>query len=125
MTNEGDYHQVINNRWQKIGNAPPDVNRFMVTYYWQLKPEHITDISNRVLYMDMTLEEKACVAFVQHSTPGRVSVTLNISVFAAPRNIRGSNSILKNVKFIKTFKIPTKYLAKLRAKCKTFSAARI
>ena len=66
----------------------------------------------------MTLEEKARVAFVQYSTPERVSVTLNVSVFAAPRNIRGGNSTLKNAKLIKTFKIPTKYLAKLRAKYK-------
>ena len=34
--------------------------------------------------MNMTPEEKARVAFVQHSTPGRVSVTPNVSVFAAP-----------------------------------------
>ena len=34
--------------------------------------------------MNMTPEEKARVAFVQHSTPGRVSVTSNVSVFAAP-----------------------------------------
>ena len=65
--------------------------------------------------MNMTPKEKVRVAFVQHSTPGRVSVTPNVSVFAAPRNIRGRNSILKNAKFIKKFKMPTKYLAKLRA----------
>ena len=70
--------------------------------------------------MNVTLEKKAHVAFVQHSTPGRVSVTPIVSVFAAPRNIRGSNSIFKNAKLIKTFKIPSKYLAKLRAKYKNF-----
>ena len=51
--------------------------------------------------MNMTAEEKARVAFVQHSTPGMVSATSNVSVFAAPQNIRGRNSILKYAKFIK------------------------
>ena len=92
----------------------------MVPYYWQLKPKHKTVIASRVLYMNMTPEEKACVAFIQHSTPGRVSVTPNVSVFATPRNRRDNNSILKDAKFIKKFKIPTKYLAKLRAKYEHF-----
>ena len=70
--------------------------------------------------MNMTPEEKARIAFVQHSTPGRVSVTPNVSVFAAPWNITGKNSILKEAKFIKKFKIPAKYLAKLRPKYKNF-----
>ena len=68
----------------------------------------------------MIPKEKVSVAFVQHSTPGRVSVTPNVSVFAGPRNIRCKNSILKDAKFIKKFKEPTKYLAKLRAKYKNF-----
>ena len=96
IANNTDYHQVINDRWQRIGYAPPDVNRFMVTYYWQLKPKHETVIANRVLYMNMTAEEKARLTFVQHSTPGRVSVTPKVSVFASPQNIRGRNSILKS-----------------------------
>ena len=84
IANEANYHQVINDRGQRIGYIPPDVNCFMVPYYWQLKPKHKTVIANRVLYMNITPEEKAHVAFVQHSTPGRVPVTPNVSVFAAP-----------------------------------------
>ena len=95
IANEGNYHQIINDKWQRIRYSPPDVNHLMVPYYWQLKPKHKTCIANRVLYMNMTPEEKARVAFVQHSTPGRVSVAPNISVFAVSPNMRGRNSILK------------------------------
>ena len=33
IANEGDYHEVINDSWERIGYTPPDVNRFMVRYY--------------------------------------------------------------------------------------------
>ena len=33
ITNGGDYHQVINDRYQRYGRGRPDPNQFMLEFY--------------------------------------------------------------------------------------------
>ena len=46
IANNEDYHQVINDRYQRYRRGSPDPNLFILEYYWTIKPEHKNVICN-------------------------------------------------------------------------------
>ena len=40
IANNEDYHQVINDKYQRYRRGSPDLNLFILEYYWTIKPEH-------------------------------------------------------------------------------------
>ena len=120
IANAGDYHQVINDTYQRYGRGRPDPNPFMLEYYWTIKPDHKNVACNMTTFVDLTPAECKLIAFIQTDTPGKVQVNTTISIFAAHRTVRGYSGILRQANHIRRIKMPNKYLTKLRAKYKDF-----
>ena len=61
----GDYHLIINDRYQRYNKGVPDVNEFLYEYYWSIKPNHKNTICNQTTYALLTPREKERVVFIQ------------------------------------------------------------
>ena len=117
---DGDYHLIINDRYQRYKKGVPDVNEFLYEYYWNIKPNHKNVICNQATYALLTPTEKERVVFIQTNSKKRVIIKKEISIFAAPSNVRGKDLILRYDTFMRKAKIPQKYFDKLRAKYRNF-----
>ena len=84
---DGDYHLIINDRYQRYEKGVPDVNEFLYEYYWNIESNHKNVIYNQTTYALLTP-----VVFIQ-TKKKRVLIKKGISTFAAPSNIRGKYSI--------------------------------
>ena len=90
---DGDYHLITNDRYQRYKKGVPDVNNILYKYYWNIKPNHKTVICNQTTYALLTPTEKGRVVFIQTNSKQRVLIRKEISIFAAPNNIRGKGLI--------------------------------
>ena len=65
ICSDGDYHLIINDRYQRCKKGIPDVNDFLCEYYWNIKPNHKNVIRNQTTYALLTPTEKEPVVFIQ------------------------------------------------------------
>ena len=100
IVNDGDYHQVVNDWYQRYGRGRPDPNQFFLEYYWTIKPYHKNVICNMTTYVDLTPAEGKLIAFIQNDTPGKVQVNTTIGIFAVLRIVRGYGSTLRQANHI-------------------------
>ena len=98
----------------------PVAKSLLFCYYTVWRPENTTVIVNQDVWNCAGAKERSKVSIIQRFQDS-VIVNNKIIMYTAIRALQGTDSLSKYATHIREFKIPKKYLDKLRKRNKNFS----
>ena len=114
------WHTFINNKYLCYGHLFNASTSIYTWYCVEQKGQKVV-IANQEEYDDMTQLEKNKIAIIQNILQNSFVFT-NVNFFTCKKILRqNQKSILDGAKLVRNFKIPEKYLKKLKARYKNFN----
>ena len=110
---DSNYHLLANDKFQRHGKPVPVAKSFFYYYYTVLRPENTTVIVNQDVSNHTRAKERSKIGIMQRFQDS-VIVNNKITICTAIRALKETDSLTKYATHIREFRIPKKYLVKLR-----------